>query len=478
MEQKVKYKIVHPALDVVDGILFLGFSERSYDFVLKKWENKNHHIVVEIDGTGNPIIKIINETQIEINNILYVFEPDSVGKQRRLAKVSDRWSEELMRKVKWECTVDKTGLFHNLRSQIQAYLKLEKDEDYTIYIAWIIATYFFPIFNAFPYVHLKGMKNSGKSTGLNLLKLLAFNACKEIATFPAMRDKIDGQRATFLVDQADKKLGTNADGDILDSNIDSYKKSSSKITKNVQVGKGWMDVDFDGYSPKGFASRKDLHFDLRDRLILFTLNKASTSLMELDDSSPVWLELRNELYKLLISNFVNVKNLQIEIKAKYKDNNEIIGRQLELWLPIETVLQLFSIDETLIDKCKKVFKLKHKHTEDTLSNLEWTILEFVKSKLDYQEYTWLELKDIASSIDFGEDSETEIGKEKTPNQKAQHCGNIIKLLNLSSDKGRVGGRGNTQYRFEKQKVLEAYNAYKEKDSEPAAPLTTEKNLVF
>lgn len=214
-EQKIR--IVHPAYDIVNNILFLGYSDREFNKnylkerdeeelaengqkkkKVERWKIKNFHLLVEINEFGKPILEIISDTQKEINNTLYVFEPDENNKDRKLPKITSKWDKELMYKSKWNIKVDRPGLYHKLSSQLRAYVKLEKEEDYDLLLCWIIATYFHQVFEAFPYIHLKGLKGSGKSTCLDFITQTAFNACKDIATFSSMRDKIDGQRATFL----------------------------------------------------------------------------------------------------------------------------------------------------------------------------------------------------------------------------------------------------------------------------------------
>lgn len=481
-EQKIR--IVHPAYDIVNNILFLGYSDREFNKnylkerdeeelaengqkkkKVERWKIKNFHLLVEINEFGKPILEIISDTQKEINNTLYVFEPDENNKDRKLPKITSKWDKELMYKSKWNIKVDRPGLYHKLSSQLRAYVKLEKEEDYDLLLCWIIATYFHQVFEAFPYIHLKGLKGSGKSTCLDFITQTAFNACKDIATFSSMRDKIDGQRATFLVDQADFKLGEKADGEMLNAVIGSYKKSGGRITKSVEIKRRHQNVDFDAYSPKGFASVKELHHDLKDRCIQFIFYKSKTNLEFLKEESNVWLEIRNDLYHLLFSEFANVGKIYTELQGKYQNDQTIKGRQLELWIPIESIMRLFNFDAETIKAIKYNFLSKIKNTEDTLSINENIIIDTVSEILGNEESKFISLREIVKKTQL---SNEEKNLEKGENESI-HIGHLLKGLNLYSEKKRTS-KG-WSYKFEKAKIENIRSGDPENHSQI---LTTEK----
>ena len=129
-------------------------------------------------------------------------------------------------------------------------------------------TYFSPIFSAFPYIHIKAPKGSGKSQCLSFLNQTAFNAVKARASLPALRDTVDSLRGTYLMDQADSLHRNNME-DFLDVLTDSYKKAGGSVRKMVQTKNNWNLEEFEAYGPKAFASINQLPEDLRDRCIVF-----------------------------------------------------------------------------------------------------------------------------------------------------------------------------------------------------------------
>jgi hypothetical protein len=471
MESKNKFYIVHPAYDIVDNKLFLGFSEKKLNSETKKWENKNLHIVVQIDESGKPNINILTESQFKVNGTEYIFEPNSVGKERHLPRLDYRWSSELLEEVENDFEINPSEVFETQLINLNRFVKFEKDEDGEIIVSWIIATYFHQIFYAFPFLHLKAMKGSGKTTLLDFIRLTSFNAVKAQATFSSMRDNIDSQRTTFLIDQADKVLGTKEIGEIANMVTDSYKKSGSKIIKSVEVNKKFVNAEYDVYSPKGFASIKEINYDLKDRCIQIPLYKSKQAVEFLKEESPLWLKLRDGNYKLLISSFHKVKEIYEELQTKYLGSSEIIGRNLELWLPIETIMILCGRSEKIIEAVKQNYLNRNKNTESTLTPSEWAVIDRILYLLGNDEIFWLSTKNIAEGIEFENFNDIENSKIEL---KSQYVGNIIKRLNLFTDQSH--GRKGNSWQFMKSKVEKIRDAYSGEKTSP--PLTTEKDLIF
>jgi hypothetical protein len=94
-------------------------------------------------------------------------------------------------------------VFDCIRALIHKSVELETASDSAILAAWAIGTYFFPIFSAYPFLHIKAPKGSGKSQCLTFLLQVCFNAIKARPTFAALSDTVDALRGTYLIDQAD-----------------------------------------------------------------------------------------------------------------------------------------------------------------------------------------------------------------------------------------------------------------------------------
>src|SRR5207247_1721896 len=105
-----------------------------------------------------------------------------------------------------------------------------------------------------------------------LLQHLCLNAIKARPTIAALGDTIDSFRGTYLIDQADG-LGRKGTEDFMDIIADSYKRSGGKrmfVTIN-EKSKTRSVVEQATYSPKAFASIRELPDDLRDRCLIIPL---------------------------------------------------------------------------------------------------------------------------------------------------------------------------------------------------------------
>ncbi len=452
-----KLIVVHPSLDIKNNNLFLGYSNKVLDIKDRKYKNTDYHLIATTDADGSEKrVSIIKDNQFNHKDITYTFEPNSDNKERRLANLDDRWSRELMEKSTENYKhINNTEVYSRLINTLKQHVKCESEIEYDLLATWIVMTYFYPIFPAIPYLHIKAIKGSGKSTTLDFIKLTAFNASKEAATFASMRDRIDGQKGVYIVDQADNILGTQSNNQMVDIFTDSYKKNGGKVSKMTEEKRKQVIAEFDTYSPKAFASIKELNRDLRDRCIPINLIRSIENLKYLDSDSPVWLEIRDSIYNLLISTFDNVGNEYNRLSQIYLTSNEIVGRKLELWLPIETTMNILNLSGDCIKDAKEYFLNKSKDTEVALSQSEWLVIDRILEliKQNGQEHLWVYTNDIAKGIEFDNLDED----ENTKLNKNIYVGNIIRRLGLSSDKGH--NKTGNMWKFYSDRVERIKKAY-------------------
>ena len=66
-------------------------------------------------------------------------------------------------------------IFNGIHDLFKRYVDFRSDIESRILSLWVVGTYFYQMFPAYPYLALNGPKNSGKSTVLRVLQPLAFN---------------------------------------------------------------------------------------------------------------------------------------------------------------------------------------------------------------------------------------------------------------------------------------------------------------
>ena len=282
-------EFLHPSLDVKNNVAILGFR-----FIAKDLKEKE----IFITAMGENIA-IHQDNHFEFEDKRYFIET----KGRLLARIEERWDlENLLAFIEGYNSAKLNALylekiFEEIKRLSKKYIELEKEEDYSLITSWIIGTYLFPIFSAYPFLHVKAPKQSGKSQCLNFLKQICFNAVKAKPSLPALSDTVDSLRGTYLIDQADvlKRKGSEELVEIL---TDSYKKEGGKrrIRFSEKRG-GWKTIEQETYSPKAFASVGELPEDLADRCLTIPLIKSRKNFPEPSEESENWKEIRGNLYK-------------------------------------------------------------------------------------------------------------------------------------------------------------------------------------
>ncbi len=443
-------KVFHPSLDIKDGILVLGFR------IKKDKGDESDLFIIKTDG----------EEGIRTTEELFFFYKDqqyAIDKKKRvLPRLSQKWSVEQLNQLLQEVIDGKLAeassvIYIKALDALKKYIELERVEDYSILTAWVIGTYFFPSFSAYPYIHIKAPKGSGKSQSLSFLNQTVFNGVKARASQPALRDTVDSLRGAYLMDQADALYRNNFE-DFLDVLTDSYKKAGGSVRKMVQKKNNWNLEEFEAYSPKAFASINQLPEDLRDRCIVIPLIRSSRNLPTLDEESTIWRELRDGLYRNLINNFSVITGNYLALGYGYKQSNEIFGRRLELWLPIEVVLRTSDVSENEIDQAKKRFLSRYEFASYQTSEIEVAVIETIMRIMKDKTELILRPKEIASEIDsemFEDDDKFVFASTK---QKSTIIGRAITKFNLASQKLPRDSSGE-RYLFQKEHLQKIYEGY-------------------
>ncbi len=454
----------HPSLDIKNGVLVLGFR-------VKPKIDKESEIFIVATTEGQ--FQITKEPSFVISGKTYYIDV----KKRKLAKFSQRLDRKNLDDFRenWLSPAHKINsqhLYTDIKDALKQHMDIE-DADATLMCTWAIGTYFFPIFSAYPYLHIKAPKGSGKSQCLGFLNQICFNATKARASLPALRDTVDALRGTYLMDQADALHRPNMD-DLLDILTDSYKRGGGDIRKMVaDKGKNWNLQEFQAYTPKAFASINQLPEDLRDRCLIISLIRSSKIYKPLDEENAIWKGVRNDIYKLLISNFnfAQIKYDQTKTAYKHQEKPELVGRQLELWIPFEVMFSVLNIPETEQQNAKQQFLSQYNFAEYQVSDLERMIIEKVMENLTNIDSMVLRPKEIASGINEMYFDNTESAK-----QQSAQVGKIIHKFNLSSEKLPRDNKGE-RYLFKKEQVEKVYRGYFDNKTEivPTPTFTDKKD---
>jgi hypothetical protein len=283
-------------------------------------------------------------------------------------------------------------------------------------------------------------------------------------------DTVDSLRGTYLIDQADS-LERKGGEELLDVLADSYKKSGGKRRIiNFDKRKGREVLEFETYSPKVFASIRELPEDLRDRCLAIGLIRSQKNFPDPDDGGIDWREVRGDIYKYLIANYSVIEGTYTVRKISYREEREKIGRSLELWLPFEVILECFSQEDKIQEGWKR-FSAQYGFSEYEPNELEEATIKAIIGQLEGSTEAILNPMEISELID-----NEAFTTGDTPKQKAAKVGWAIKKFNLASEK-RPRTKDGVRYLFEKSKVEGINKSYFQTLAEPTPPTPDESEGV-
>ena len=359
--------IAHPAYEVNCNFLNLGFRETIIED--DKPKDRNFYIISHDDTFTLSDSNIFQHKGRKI-----VFDE----RERLLVRHQDRWYKDQINTFV-NNPMSPTGVYEEIKNILKTYIELPKEETYGLLATWIVGTYFYQTFYAFPFLFIYGKKGCGKSRLLTIMERLCFNAMKiKGVSIASLADSIDGVRGTFLNDQAEA-LSCDKNIEILGLLTDSYTKGGgTRRIVNISNKKRSV-MDFETYSPKAFASIKEINSDLRDRCIEITMLRATKDFPEPEAFLPVWSDIRDKLYRLLLTRWKDVREI-------YQTTGEGVSHRVrELWRPIETILKLENVSEVEIQNIRNVFLESMQITQAELSDHEYELFDVLLEMLEQQE---------------------------------------------------------------------------------------------
>ncbi len=211
--------------------------------------------------------------------------------------------------------------------------------------AWVIATYFHLLFDAFPLLALTGEARSGKSKVLEYVQQVAFNGLRLLSPTPAVIYRVQERlRPTLCVDERDA-LEMSEGGAALKAILNAgYRKGN--FVPRINMDKGGAVEMFDPYGPKILAGIRPLNDVTASRaLTLPTVpgtdpDRINASVLREHERDYI---VRAWCYGLLLTRWRDVDKLirnQKEIFPSW-----LMGRDREVWLPLLVMAHLAD-DET------------------------------------------------------------------------------------------------------------------------------------
>lgn len=383
---------------------------------------------------------IITNKYQENNNIQIKGQPTEPTPRWSLTKIQE-WVYAT--KTRQYPTLTPQQLFNKIKEQLQKYIWFDDQHYYDILPLWIIGTYCYQIFTAYPYINLWGLKNTGKTKVMDLTNILAFNSASFVNMSVASLFRIiELDNPTLFIDEAENLWQPQQKGDDETSEIVACLNAGWMKGKQVprveKIDGEQTIVKFKVYCPKMLASIKGLKGALDSRCIRIIMirprGQASSQLWAEENDSEL-LAIRNEIYPFILSNWSMIKAYYSGVGLELKNSFGIDNRDWQIWKPLLCIAKLVSDDlvrsvgEWAYDECE--FNKDDSIDEESWDNKIFTGLQNLVQSEDQVKYSVAMIKEAVDNefvektyFDNYQNKDVQVLRKERPSSKF-----IGKLLN-------------------------------------------------
>jgi hypothetical protein len=334
----LKYRL-HPSMDFFDNKLFLGY--RFIDDSL----NKKEWIV---DSTKHVWTK-----EKLLQSKIAVKEKDIIGDQR--------W---LNIQALHEQQTNSHNLFTLIRTKLTHHIWFSNPISYDVLTLWIMGTYMYWAFDSFPYIHLSGTPDSGKSRVQRLSSCLTFNGyfTESISNSSIFR-YVEDMRASLHIDEQEY-LGTGQISETVSILNSGYHKAGNATRQESYTDKDgnkkFMTVSFSTYSPKMLSGIGGLDKTLKTRSISIPMKPTTDkqySRREVMQDDPQWQIIRDQLYLWALHAFDDVMLCYSEIKDQDIDIKNRMWQKYHVLLSLAYYFKKTTPSSPIYDNIIKFIKI-------------------------------------------------------------------------------------------------------------------------
>jgi len=353
---------IHPAIDMIDDVFYFGLS-----MPVKTTHIKNGLVFINSNKEVFPYDEL-DKRQLEL---MY---PDVASELR--------WDIDDIKRFLNSNEEDHNPKFKSLlvllTNSLKKYIELADETMYSVVSLWVIGTYLFPIWRAFPYLSISGARRCGKSKLLTLLYLVAFNGLFSVDISPSTIYRlIQSTRCTLLIDEAER-LASPEKAEAVRNILNAGYKKGGKVYRSDKSKDSIKPRAFDVFSAKAFVSYEGIEDITEDRCIQITMLRGTNPDIlnsEIDELDECWAKIRDKLYTFALTHYKKIKKL-------YDNFNEssLTSRERELWKPILVLAQYFGIYQSVLEFA--VRESKTKIEEETLEARETVVLQALEKLVD------------------------------------------------------------------------------------------------
>lgn len=361
--------LVHPAVDLDSDKAYIGAWILSRIHKKKGTKIQHAHYIITSD---REMIKSKKLGSMEMEGDIFLkFQP---------VRVKATWSKRGVDQFLGGYIPNPVEIYDRIKSELIEYVDFYDPRDYDLVTLWIIGTYFYTIFNAYPYMYIGGIKRTGKTKTLTLAKSMTFNGIMSSdMSSPSLFRLIQNARCTVMIDETERLKDPNRLQQFRQLMNQGYKRAGVAY-RSASRDERHAPTPYEVYSPKMLANIRGLDNVLEDRTIITIMRRSMNPKIlnaEIDERDQKWEDIRNSLYALALSIYQQVRT---EYRVYDIDVPEITGRERELWRSIIVLARLFSALGVKIDKTH-VLLARTQRSVSSQSSLYGMIVDFAKEKV-------------------------------------------------------------------------------------------------
>ena len=254
--------------------------------------------------------------------------------------------------------------FFRIHSTLTQYVDFSDPRAHVYLAAWILGTYFHPIFNYYPYLHFTGTKNVGKSKTMKLMSCLSFNGIMSVSVTNASQFRIiEALRPTLFLDESED-LNQKGFTDRRALLLGGYEAGSS-VLRTEKEGDGFRVRRLANYSPRAFASIEGLEDTLASRTVQIAMQRSyddEIKQREVNLNDPAFQEIRDELFLVTMTSCNLIK--EIYERAAKPEEVEFGDREFNLFRPILTIGKAVGLKKVIAPLIDFANACYHRKIED------------------------------------------------------------------------------------------------------------------
>jgi DNA primase len=412
-----QYELIHPALHFGPRGTLMGIPlmVTNPQTGRREWEPW----VITSDGELFPIThEEINRRGYYCNDIV------TPGRQRYSQQVITEFLEGSR-------MGDLGGTFNRIKSVFQRYLDFSDPTTYDYLTAWTIGTYFFPIFNYYPYLHFTGTKEVGKSKAMKLMSQLCFNGIMSVSITDASQFRIITELLPTLFLDETENLNDRTYSERRALLLGGYEKGSTAI-RTERVGDTFKTREYDNYSPRVFGSIEGLEDTLASRTIQIPMRRSYNEQIkssEVQLNNPEFEELRDELFLIAMTYGNQICSAYEQIQRPA--DAEFDAREWNLFKPILAIgasTGNSEVVQSVIEFANQAYSAKTEALNETsVENVILRCLKEIVQREDWYEFEAIHDKVIA----FIKENGLNVGS-----LSKNRLGTLLRNLNVVDQKER------------------------------------------